>query len=209
MTKKTKLQRLLKVLTPDNTLPDFSAFDAQINQLKTNLKDKVTVKTLEQVGMELEKFKSKLNLQPLLDSVTELKTSIKDKTQGLYNELDNKTTELSKADEIRAKNLKLDISALQVQIAFLDNEQKNLKIPDLTDLESRVSELTTELSLLQGTLEQDEKQEVKDWQEIIDKLRKELMVRIGNIGGGSMNRHINFGGVDYLTRYTDINYKAA
>lgn len=214
MNKKQKLQRLLKVFTPDNTLADFGAFDEQINQLKNNLKEKVTVKTLEQVNVELEKFKKRIDLQPILDSLREIESSFGEKTQSLYEELGIKLAELNKADETRAKVLKSDIDDLNLQISSLETSFKlditkvKKSIPDLTDLEDRVSELTIDLETRLSLLENEEPQEIKDWQETIDKLRKDLMSRIGNLGGGNMNRKITFGSVDYLTKYTDINYIA-
>lgn len=214
MQRKQKLQKLLKILTPDSTLPDFSSFDAQITQLKTNLKDKVTVKTLEEVNIALEKFKKRIDLQPLLDSLAQIESSFKDDVQSLYEELQNQTEELNTADETRVKGLKLSISNLQSQITELETSfNSNIKkikksIPNLTDLEDRVSELTLQLDTRITTLEDEEPQEIKDWTDTIEKLRKELMSRISQIGGGSMNRKITFGGIDYLTKYTDINYKA-
>lgn len=210
MTKRQKLQKLLKVLTPDNTLPDFSAFDAHVNQLKSHLKDKITVKTLEQVSVELEKFKRRLDLQPLLDSMSQIESAFKENSKALYDELEIKTQELNTADEKRAKDLRDEITGLQIQITLSEEEVATVRksIPDLTDIETRLGEMTTELSSRVDALEETEPQEVKDWTDTIEKLRKELMNRINQIGGGSMNRKITFGGVDYLTKYTDINYKA-
>lgn len=214
MNRKIKFQKLLKVLTPDNTLPDFTAFDAQIEELKGKLKDKIIVKTLEEVNSKLESFKQRIDLQPLKDSLLEIEVAFQEQVQNLYAELETKALELSTADETRSKALGLEMSTLQGQITDLETsfkeDIKKIKksIPDLTDLNDRVSELTLELGSRITTLEDEEPQEIKDWTDTIEKLRKELLNRINNIGGGSMNRHINFGGVDYLTKYTDINYKA-
>lgn len=214
MTKKQRLQKLLKVLTPNNTLPDLKAFDAQVEILKGNLKDKIIVKTLDEVNVVLEKFKNKIDLQPLRDSLVEIETSFLEQTQALYDELDTKTQELVKADEKRAKGLKDEIAGLQLQITISEDTYKadlakvGKSIPDLTDIETRLGEMTTELSSRVDALEEAEPQEIKDWADTIEKLRKELMARISQIGGGSMNRKMTFGGVDYLTKYTDINYKA-
>lgn len=213
-TKKQKLQRLLKVLTPDTTLPDLSAFDAQVELLKLNLKDKITVKTLEEVNSKLETFKQRIDLQPLKDSLLEIETRFKEQSQSLYNELNLKIDELTGADETRSVGLKSNISKLQSHITDLESsfnlDIKRVKksIPDLTDIENRVSELTLQLSSRITALEEEEPQEIKDWTDTIEKLRKELLARISSIGGGSMNRHINFNGTDFLTKYTDINYKA-
>lgn len=207
MKRKQKLQRLLKVLTPDQVLPDFTVFDEQVNQLKTALKDKIIIKTLEDVSVVLEKFKKSLDLQPLLDSISSLKGSFDEKITALNSLLEKKALEMKTGD---VDSLKAEVLDIQVQLSFLEDGQKKLKksIPDLTDLENRVDEVTTQLSSRIDALEEEEPQEIKDWQNTIDKLRIELLGKMNSIGGGSMNRHINFNGTDFLTKYTDINYKA-
>lgn len=205
--KKQKLQRLLKVLTPDNTLPDFSAFDAQVLKLKESLKNKITISTLETVSVELEKFKKKLNLEPLVSEMSNLNSSFNEKITALNKLLEQKVLEMKSGD---IDKLTAEMTDIQGQISFLGQNQTKLRksLPDLTDIEDRISEVTLELGDRVTVLEEEEPQEVKDWQSVIDKLRIELMRRLNNIGGGSMNRHINFNGTDFLTKYTDINYKA-
>lgn len=211
---KKKLQRLLKVFTPDKTLPDLQAFDASVEQLKTSLKDKITVKTLDDVNAKIENFRKSISLQPIKDSLAEIENSFADQLQTLYTELEQNLSELQNADEGRNQELTVKISDLQGQITDLETsfkvDFKKIKktIPDLTDLEDRLSEMTLELSSRITTLEEEEPQEIKDWTDTIEKVRKELLSRISQIGGGSMNRHINFNGTDFLTKYTDINYKA-
>ena len=45
-------------------------------------------------------------------------------------------------------------------------------------------------------------------QDNLKKFRAEFLNLLGNIGGGAMNRQNFIGGVDPLTKYTDINWKA-
>lgn len=212
--KKQKLRRLLKVLSPDQTLPDLSDFDAHVSQLKENLKNKITVKTLEELNGKLEQFRKRIDLQPLHDSLASIENSFQEQIQSLYDDLETKTNELTDADEERAKELKNQIIDLKDQIleqeVSLNDDIKKVRksIPDLTDLEDRVSELTLELDARITTLENEEPQEIKDWTDTIEKLRLEFLGRINSIGGGSMNRQIFIGGVDPLKKYTDINLKA-
>lgn len=190
------------------------SFDDDINTFKKQLNEEVSIATIDEVNKKLEDFKKNIDVTPLLDSLTKMEAAFKQDTQALYDELQSKTLELSTADESRTKGLKSSISTLQSKIAGLEATFKSdvaeirKSMPDMSDLEDRVSELTMTLDSRVTALEDEEPQEVKDWTETINKLRGEVMNRINNIGGGAMNRKVTFGGVDYLTRYTDINYKA-
>lgn len=214
MPKTSNINKLLKYLTPDQTSADFAEFDNQVSLLKDQLKEKITIKTLEDVQNQLEKFKKKFNLQPLLDSMSKLQASFDVKSQELYDEIETKGLELSNADKERVDSLRMDILDLQVQLSTLEDTRKTdleeiyTSIPNLSDLEDMVNEMMLEISSRLDTLEEIEKEEMEDWQKKIDELRRELMNRISNIGGGNMNRQIFIGGVNPLTRFTDINLKA-
>lgn len=209
--KKQKLQKLLKVFTVDKTAVDFTSLDTEIARLKNGLKEKVKVSTLEEVGIALEKFKRSLDLQPIIDSMDELRLFFDEKNQEITDTLNQKYTELDTADKTREQNLILEISDLKIQLSTLEEiRKKDLNtikdsIPNLTDLEQRLCEMTTQLSSRVDALEE---QEIKDWTNSIEKLRIEMMSRINNIGGGSMNRQVFFNSTDFLTKYTDINWKA-
>ncbi len=46
---------------------------------------------------------------------------------------------------------------------------------------------------------------IKKLTDEIKKVEKEFIFKLSQVGGGSMNRQIRVNGVDYLTKYTDIN----
>lgn len=217
MRKKQTLNKLLNILSPDATQVDFSDFDSQISSLKNNLKEKITVKTLANVQVQLERFKAKLDFQPLIQSVHSIIASFENESQRLSDLIEQKTLELQGADLSRMKDVKTEISDLKFQLSTLEEVRKldiehlQSSIPSLQDIESRFGESMIELSARLDALEEAEAvapQEIKDWQEIITNLRTELMNRIASLGGGSMNRQIFVGGVDPLLKYTDINFKA-
>lgn len=201
----------MKALSPDKTSADFAEFDSQINSLKKALTEKVHFKTLEDVALQLEKFKKQLNFQPLADSMDKLQLSFDKKSQELFDEIENKTLELSRADKVRVEGLKTEISDLKIQLSTLEEVRKvdlaklQSSIPNTKDFEDAVNGMMLEVSSRLDTLEE---KEVEDWQKKIDTLRQDIMNRISNIGGGSMNRQIFIGGVNPLTRFTDINLKA-
>lgn len=214
-----KLSKIIKALTPDETDADFKELDAQIGQLKDKLKEKVQVKTLDQVNIELEKFRRRISLDPLIQAVKNIESSLSSKYDELVSQIDEKNGEISKAiasksSTEKVSQLRTEIDDLNIQLSTLEETRKSdidkikKSIPDLTDLEDRLGELTTKLSARIDVLEEEEPQEIKDWQDTIDRLRIELINRINSIGGGSMNRQITVGNTDPLTKYTDINLKA-
>lgn len=214
MKKKQKIQRLLKSLSPDVTKVDFSAFDQSVATLKSSLEQKIQINTVDDVKSQLEKFKARLNLQPILDSVDTIKTSFDAEIQKIADALDAKTEELNSADQTKADRMDItalegEIATLQAQLDDLDSTRKGdiiklrKSIPDLTDLEGRIGEYNTQLSSRLDVLEKP--QDIIDWQGKIDTLQGDVMKRISTIGGGSMNRQMLVEGVDVLTKYTDVN----
>lgn len=211
MARSNNIKKLLKYLSPDKTSADFIEFDKQVSALKDQLKEKITIKTLDDVSTELSKFKKKLNLQPLLDSLEKLKLSFDTRSQTLFDEIEIRTRELSNADKARVQDLNTNIRDLQLELSTLEEARKNdleiiyTKIPNLNELEDVVNEMMLEISSRLDSLEE---VEVEDWQKKIDQLRSDLMSRISQLGGGAQNRQMFIGGVDPLTRYTDVNFKA-
>ena len=61
------LKRINKAISPDATSVDFKLFDAEVAKLKASLKEKVQLQTLEDVKTELEKFKKRIDFEPLVD----------------------------------------------------------------------------------------------------------------------------------------------
>lgn len=207
-----------RLSTADDKVKDnMRAFDEEVAVLKQKLTEDITVATLDEVRSQLEKFKQKIDFSPLTDILKNIEGNFAEKTQILSDSIESKTGDLNKlitqkSDSTDLKStistLREEISQLQIQISLLEDDQKNIKIPDLSDIESKLEELTSQITSRLTVLEKEEPQEIKDWQATIDKMRLELIGRINSIGGGSMNRKMTFSGTDYLTKYTDVNFKA-
>ena len=210
-----KLQNLLKVLDPQKL--DFSAFDNAAKTLKEKLTEQIQVKTLEDVNVQLEKNRKRINFDPLTQAFDQLKTDWTTGNEQLLTTLNDKQTELanlvkqsneeaSKGDE----NLKTEIEALIADVAVL--QARKVEIPDfgkqIKTTEEKLMAMIDTAKTLDTLQDEKEKEELQAQFANFEKQIKELKQLWQTRGGGSMNRQIKFNGTDYLTRYTDINYKA-
>lgn len=220
------LKRILKKLSPDKTEVDFSMFDSQFSDLKKKLLEKVQADTLDDVNEQLEKFKNKIDLAPLADSIETLKESISSREgeiQDLLESKINEVIELQNNNEVdnsnKINNLSLEINSLKELIKKLQEPQEDKITPLLTNiqslesrfnssLESGISQVSKEISNSKESNGKALETEVSNLIKGIEDLRTELLNRMSALGGGSMNRQILIGGVDYLKSYTDINFIA-
>lgn len=231
MLKKTKLQKLISVLSPDQTQVDFQEFDTRVAELKKSLQEKIQAQTLDDVNSKLEKFKSKINLDPLLEAMSNIETGIENRIDVLSEmidaEIESLKTELKNGSELSNSS----ISSTNQTIELLKSELSGLEIrknTELADLKIQLEELKNfnteasgsfeglraELEGLGGNhtlLKTELETSILKALEEIGKVRTELSNRINNIriGGGNQNRNISVGGnSSVLSKYTDINLKA-
>src|SRR3990167_6360223 len=217
------LKRINRAMSPNKV--DFSGVDAEINALKKKLEETVNIQTVDDVKYQLDKFKSKIDLAPLIQEIEKVGQVFTEKSKELQSQITEKTRELEAMkksmnvmDERCMAEMKMvakDISVLKNQLTEIeviheaDVASLNQSITEVKAIEGRVNETITKLS--QGLSIYSTKKEalttIKETQDKIDELRRDILKRVGNIGG-SMNRQIFIGGVDPLTRYTDINFKA-
>lgn len=224
--KQQTIRNLIKILKPDKTKVDFSRFDSEFQKLKDSLKEKIQAQTLDDVNSKLESSRQEisskldsLNYEPLLEAFEQLKEDITNHSFETSSQINEQLSQIKKefsdnllklADSTgkSSQEAKKQTENLMKQIEVLS--ARKVEIPDfgkqIKDVEVKLSEaLKTagQLSELKGEKSAQETQ--KQFVNVdlaIKKLRSELS------RGGSMNRKITFGGVDYLTRFTDINYKA-
>src|SRR3990167_6192321 len=179
-TKTTKLKNLLKVLTPNDTAVDFSVFEDEVKKLKDKLTEKITVKTLEDVQVQLERNRKRINFEPLTQAFEKLKSDLAEKDTQLLALLEQKQVELAEA--IKQSNesssqeseiLNLRISELMGEIAAL--QARKVEIPDfgkqIQDAELRLMKVINNLP------EDDDsalEKSIKDLEEALKKLRKEF-----------------------------------
>ena len=213
MSKRDILKRINKALSPNKV--DFSLIDKEVETLKKKLEETVNIATIDDVKSELNKFKKKIDLSPLITEIDRIEELFNQKFKEIQKEIEEKDKEIE-------KNLDNDdeIEKLNNEIALLKNQQQNLvekkdltifsKSDEIRGVEFRIDNTIKSVSdSLKNLSNKDEvKKVVKEIEEKIDDLRRNVLTRLSSIGGGSMNRQIRIGGIDYLTRYTDINLKA-
>ena len=219
--KKNLIKTLLNVFeNSDDKLSDgFSAFDKGVSKLKSELREKIQVATLDDVNSELDKFKKKIDLTPLEEAIDQIKTDVQIIDRQLHSELTERLGELKSELSNTEGKSKESVSSLQTEIARLEAnllEVSSRKFPEFPDFltpiketEKRIQQqILNSVNSIQKFDDKDLKKEIKDLEETIAKLRTELFNRLNERGGGSMNRQILISSVDPLTKYTDINFKA-
>lgn len=224
---KQKLRRILSTLSPDGTSADFKAFDDSVLQLKSGLKEKIQVKTLEDVNNQLERFRKRFDLTAITSAFQKLDDSLNARvkeTQALledefaaYKKLtaDQSGTTNEKISEVydRISGLKRLIDSLEAQKGG-DLKELRSRVELLAAFEKRAAMTFIELENSIAVLNDQEYPSFKDIEIVtteLEKLRRELTNRINNIprGGGNANRNIAIGGnTSVLSLFTDINIKA-
>lgn len=230
MSKSDILKKINRALNSDGTEVDFSAFDESISAVKSSLKKKIQAQTLDDVNAQLEKFRRKIDLQPLQDALAVLEQSFSARTETLTRTLEEKFSELESVLSTKSSSqeateslftLTTEISDLKTQLSGLETKRKS----DVTELGRQITEVVAlnkktdrvasdilkSLDVIRETAdltEEENKEEVKVLRDSMEAFRREFMSRLNNLGGGSMNRQMFIGGVDPLTKFTDVNLKA-
>src|SRR3990167_1293004 len=226
--KKNKLQKIIaKLKTGLEPLESVDQLESDITLLTRKLHRKVEAKSLDSVNETLNRFRNEIDLKPILNSLEELKSG----TQGVYQELGDKLK--GRADELfaSAKNALLRLQEYQsgldsqkseinslwanfeasgTNVKAMSDSQGSLKA-DLTSLGQNLTKLSKDLTDkidLTGKGTGKVETGLLEVQDNLKKFRAEFLNLLGNIGGGAMNRQNFIGGVDPLTKYTDINWKA-
>lgn len=95
-------------------------------------------------------------------------------------------------------------AALRSTLATLEQEITTSIDTSIRDIEQKLSAT----SIADASFREMMQAEIGRLSNTFEESRLDILRKFGSLGGGNMNRKITFGGVDYLTRYTDINYKA-
>ncbi len=234
MNKKQKL--IQKLRTGIEPVESFDKFDGDVKKLTQNLRKKVEAESLGTVNDTLENFRNKIDLQPLLDSLEELKNNTSGIQQEVARTLEVKAKELfssventlnSKAEsaleaiKVEASNLfpsqvqgmKDDINSFQDSITDdVGKKDKSVRgeiskvLEDLQKIEKEFEEKLSGIKTESGN----SSTAVSEIRKEFEKLRTELRTMVNNVGGGgNMNRRIQVEGMDVLRKYTDINLVGA
>lgn len=215
---RSKLQQILEVLDPKRgTSVDFSQFDQDIAQFKSALTEKIQARTIDDVYNQLEKFKKKLDFKSMLEAIDNLETTLDQKIKRVTGLVDGEVRTLKKlltqtetVSSDRIASVASSIDVLNQELSNL-NTQKNTELAELRMKIGKLDEFSVQTEKtfeeIKKSLESGDK-EVKGFTTALEKIRQEFNHRLSGIGGGQANRQILIGGVDPLTRYTDINWKA-
>lgn len=225
-----KLKKILNVLSDvdDKTQESFKVFDDGVNKLKQDLKEKIQIKTLDEVNSKLDSFGKKIDLEPLQKSIETLNENFKNEVDNLLSQLDEKTAKLEKFTNEKSNISKNNIDTLTEEISNLRGNLKDLISENNNKLEKLRKELTdsdsvTDKELIKTTNSLNEKidtgvnnltkqisdtnSSVSELTKEIPNLRSELLTKIRESGSiKSMNRKMSVNGVDALLKYTDVNY---
>lgn len=202
----------------------FLEFDQEVLKLKTELNNNIQVDTVKEVNSKLAEFKAQINIGELTSAVDKFKELLVTQVLKLQGQLDDKTTEIKKVSG--------NTTIVEANLNNLYNQQEQVKIQIITLIKSNSDEISklrqdyliavsnasklseakfltveTRLSKTETELLED-RQVAYEFTLETEKNIKNLRERFSQLGGGSMNRKETFGGTDYLTRYTDINWKA-
>lgn len=205
-----KINRALKGETVD-----FSAFDSELERLKKSLTETVNIQTVDDVSRKLKQFQDKIDFTPLLVAIETIKSQSNTQSKEIEAALSEKIKEL----------VSLETKDMTAGVAVLENDIKNLstalaeshlsteKLVDglyneVRSILSVKSEMSAALEKLSKDTSSYTDREVSKVEKTISELRASFLERIGNIGGGSMPHQTYIGGVNPLTKYSDLNFKA-
>ncbi len=210
MNKKQKLTELLtkldslqrKDILPSEDVSGITeGFIAEeVANITAKLNANPTIKTLQRFTKELAQFKQEFNLAPLIQSVKDLQAETKQSEKDLLKEFETRIKAIKPSE---SKDFTSNIEALRNEFI-----SKIVEIKGDTSLKNEIDSLRKEIKLFTENDTEEDIAQIKAFDEKLKKLQAEINSRIANIGGGSMNRAMYINGVDPLTRYTDVNFKA-
>src|SRR3990167_4580333 len=96
------LKRINRAMSPNKV--DFSGVDMEINALKKKLEETVNIQTVDDVKFQLDKFKKKIDLEPLTREIEKIGRVFTEKVKELQTQIDEKPRELESASKIIATN---------------------------------------------------------------------------------------------------------
>lgn len=154
-----------------------------ILELKKHLRHKKDEKFMNKVDNRLNELKSNFS-KKILEVVPSIPSDFLNESEILKADL------IGRLNTILADfNEKFDLLERLTSVSNTLNQEKI----NLTQEQTNKN-----IKIVEDTLK-------KNLEENLGELRKDLLNRLANLGGGSMNRQILIGGIDVLTRYTDIN----
>lgn len=211
-----------------------------VSGLADKVKGDTTIKSLSEINDKLNKFKADFQLGPVVTELNALIEDVSKVREELaagleltakegeskYTELQNRIAqELQKVSGDSQAFTQSSIAPLVESLTRLQDELSSTTKDsrgNVTSLKEVISGIDKRLAKLGSDLETSSKTTgdsilstqdnlSKATQDSVEKLRKDIMNRLGNLtqGGGNANRNIAIGGnTSVLSKYTDINLKA-
>lgn len=226
MNKRERLKRLLHDFTEtdDVLVESFKSFDSEIARLKSQLKEKVNIRTLNNVNDELNKFREKLDLPAIANEFNRLKDDISDHVQQALHKCELMLSEFEKSADDITQSVSESRDLTKRKIDELSNELRQTRVrmsslqEDIfADLSKKIKEIKTEIDAkLSDDLDTEQTKDlIAKLEDEINKLRSEFVEKLSNVQsglnssrGGAMNRQMLIASVDVLKTYTDINFIA-
>lgn len=220
---RTKLQRLLNKLDgkSEATAKVIADFDASVKTLRDKLAEDISAATLSEVNQKINKLRKSINLDPLLGQVEDLQREFRNHALATLKEIEEKSQEFRKFSEegdeiLHGRTDKIEEENKVVRTAF--TKLKVSTEDGLSEVKDSIASLNENLPLFAEKEGVDQtikevREEIKEGDEesikYTDKVKKDLLNRLNEKGGGNANRNIAIGGnVSVLSKYTDINLKA-
>lgn len=230
MAKIDLLKRINQVLNPDGTEIDFKSFDKQVDKLKKVLKEKIQVQTLEDVNAQLDKFRKRIDLDPLMEAIDKIEDQVEERMENLSSLMEGKSSEIQmlvsgnkKESQAQVGELLNEVNVLRGELLNL-NKQKEGELKSIKEQLEALSEVGTKMDKNLKNISQEvtvnkesgtkesavTNKRFEEAKNYLEDVVSELRTRINSMAtnrGGNANRQILINGVDALTRYTDINIK--
>ena len=223
---RSKLQKILNKLdgTNERTASAIREFEGGVKELREKLQQEISVSTLEEVNLKINKFRKTIDLNPIQNSLTLLSENFETSVNSLLNNIEQKSnelknltsegdaqlteqaTQLSSEIETLKKNLDALVTSNRTELNLINNELGALLASSKTfATKDELSVTLEEGKKLVQLVEKKKDEEVKEIKENIGNFRSEFLTRLANKGGGNANRDIRVNGNSVLGKYTDFN----
>lgn len=219
---RTKIQKILNKLDGKNevTMKVIADFDMSVKALRDKLEQDITVATLNEVNLKINKLRKSIDLSPILQVAESLQTNFKENALSTLKEIEDRSAQvrtlINDGDANLSKRIEPVVALSETLKKDFGDFSKNTN-DNLTKLGTDLSFISNKLPSFadkKDTIDtfKEVRKEIKkgdeEGKEYTDKARIELINRINNRGGGNMNRNIAVGGnSSVLGKYTDLNIK--
>lgn len=221
------LKRIGTALSPDGTSDYLQEFDRDVAKLKESLKQKIQVKTLDDVNSQLKEFNKKIDFSSIESSVKKVEEGFNQKIVKIGELLDEELGSLRDLSAKQGEDSVANVSQVTANVGLLRKELTALIDEKKKEIESFTEQVTSlkkigesvdkEILLVNKEIanvrafglseESVRRAESSIFSSRIDQVRSDLLGRIESTHrGGNANRQINVKSSVMSKKYTDINF---